>query len=203
MDQQWSSPEGSPMMSPPSSGEPMAEERATKWPTVIGIIGIILASLGLICTCPGFFSLQLQRWGNDMAAQSGQANPVGEAQLKAAEQFHIFTLGLLAVGLFVTLWLLIGSISLLRRRRAARTHMIGWAMASLLTMALNVALQIVLFQSASAELTRMGEGHLAAQLWIGVVIGAVFGILFGVALQTFVLIWFSRRKIVEEVATWR
>jgi hypothetical protein len=37
----------------------------------------------------------------------------------------------------------------------------------------------------------------------GVVIGAVFGILFGVALQTFVLIWFSRRKIVEEVATWR
>lgn len=202
MDQQWKPSSDMPVMSPPAGGIPI-DEPQRKWPTVIGVIGIILSSLGLLCTCPGFFALQLQRWGNSMAAQSGQANPVGEAQLKAAEQFHIFTLALLTIGLFVTIWLLVGSIALLKRRRKARTHMIGWAMASLLLMALNVALQILLFQSAMAELQRTGDAHLANQLWVGVAIGGCFGILFGVALQAFVLIWFSRRKIIEEVAQWR
>jgi len=189
-------------MTPPTSGEMLIEERPTKWPTVIGVIGIVLASLGLLCGCVGYFQLPLQRWGAKMQEQSGQPIVLTEVQIKVAEQFHIATLVLLTIGMLLTLWLLIGSIKLVRRRRSARPNLIGWAMASILMLALNLGLQYLMFQAPVDELTRRGETQFVNQLWIGVAIGGCFGIAFGLALQVFTLIWFSRAKIKAEVEQW-
>ena len=179
-----------------------AEEPLTKWPKVIGIIGIVLASLGLVCGCAGYFAVPLQRWGMQMQAQSGQSNPVAEAQVKIAGQFMVVTNVLLTLGMVLTIWLLVSSISLLRRRRKSRVMLIAWAMLSILSLAINIALQILMFQATFAELARLGESQRAAELWIGVAIGGFFAIVFGLALQVFVLIWFSRKKIVAEVSQW-
>jgi hypothetical protein len=76
-------------------------------------------------------------------------------------------------------------------------------MVSILETTLHMALQYVKSQAIAAELAQVGESQLAAGLWIGLAIGGCFGLALGLAPQVFTLIWFSRRKIVEEVATWR
>lgn len=197
MDQQWNSPSDMPAMSPPSEGG-LTEEKPTKWPTVVGVIGIILASLGLMCSCAGFFEVPLQRWGAQF-----QTNALTDAQIKIGEQFQLVMIILLTIGVGVTLWLLVGCIKLVRRRRSARAHLIGWAMVSILETTLHTAVQYVKGQAIAAELAQVGESQLAAQMWIGFAIGGCIGIAFGLGPQVFTLIWFSRKKIVEEVAQWR
>jgi hypothetical protein len=188
-------------MTPPTSGEMDIDPPRTKWPTVIGVIGIVLSCLGLLCGIAGYFQLPMQRWGAKMQEGTPGAT-LAEIQVKVAEQFHLLTLALLTFGMILTVWLLVGSIKLTRRRRTARFHLLGWAMASILSLALNVALQYLMFQATVTELTNAGESQFIDQLWIGVAIGGCFGILFGLALQTFTLIWFSRQKVKDEVAQW-
>jgi hypothetical protein len=191
-------------MAPPTHGEFVdMDSPATKWPTVIGVIGIVLGALGVVCGCAGLFSVPLQRWGVEMQSQAGQSNPVAEAQLAAAEQFQIGTIVLVALGTILTVFLLWGSISLVRRQRSSRTTLMGWAMASLFVMMLNIALQILIYRAASDSLVQGGDSDRMAELWLGAGFGACFGLVFGLALQAFVLIWFSRKKIIAEVAEWR
>lgn len=188
---------------PPIEQGPLdTDERLTKWPKVIGIIGIILSSLGLTCGCMGYFALPLQRWGLQMSTQGGQSNPMAEAQVRVGEQFHLLTNVLLTFGMLMTVVLLVGSIFLLQRRRKARPMLIAWAAIGMLLFACNMALQILIFKATAAELVRMGEGQHTKELWIGAAIGGFFGVLFGISLQLFVLIWFSRNRIVEEIQQW-
>jgi hypothetical protein len=186
---------------PPTMADPL-EPPPTKWPKVIGIICTVLASLGLLCGSAGYFAIPMQRWGVDMQKRSGQSNVVAEAQLHAAEQYQVVTNVLLTLGMFLTIWLLIGSISLLRRRRSARMKLCSWAAISILLFGLNMALQVIMFQASSAELTQIGEGRRAGELWISIGIGGCIGIVFGLALQVFLLMWFSRKRIVAEVSQW-
>jgi len=181
----------------------VAEPPASKWPTVIGVIGIVLGSLGLLCGCLGYFQVPMQRWGANMAKQAGQADPMMEAQVKVAEQYQIFTLALLTVGMILGVWMLWGTIQLVRRRRSARGTLLGWAMASTLFLAINIAYQSVLFRATLAELTQANAGHRVGELWLGAVIGGIFAVVFGLVFQIFTLIWFSRRKIKEEISLWR
>lgn len=189
-------------MAPPVESS-FIDETPSKWPTVIGVISIVLASLGLLCGCAGYFQVPLQRWGLKMQSQSGQPDPLAEAQIKIAEQYQMLTIILLTIGMVITLWLLVASIALVRRRRSARGQMIGWAVASILMLAINVVFQVLMFQATADELRQMGEAQSIGRLWIGVAITAFFVLVFGLALQLFVLIWFSRRKVREEMASWR
>ena len=202
MDQDWKSSDVPPVILSGGEGD-LPEAPLSKWPTVIGIIGIVLASLGLFCGCVGYFQIPLQKWGARMAAQSGMSDPMMEAQIKVAEQFQIIMLILLTIGMILTIWLLAGSIKLVRRRASARNHLIGWAMASLFVLAINIALQVLMFQATVNELTQAGASDRVPELWFGAMVGGFFMIIFGLAFQTFILIWFSRSKIKAEMQGWR
>lgn len=201
LDQPMNGGESGSMTPPLLQGE--LEQQPSKWPTVIGVIGVILASLGLLCGCAAYFAVPMQKWGLEAQRNAGQPVALAEAQVKAAEQFQIPTMVLLSLGLIGSIWLLVGSISLLRRTRKARTQLIGWAVFSILLMAINIALQILIFQATVDELNARGESQMVGQLWIGVIIGGCMGFLFGLALQVFVLVWFSRNKIRDEMLQWR
>jgi len=202
MDQQWDSPDNSSMMTPPVEGGAL-EEKPTKWPTVIGVIGIVLSSLGLICGCTGYFTVPLQRMVAGMQPPNAPTSVLSEVQLQIAEQYQIIMIILTTISLGMSLWLLLGSIALVRRRRSARTTLMAWAVVSILNFALNICTQILIFQATAAELQQRGEGRFVNQLWVGAAIGGCLGILFGIALQVFTLTWFSRSKIKTETAQWR
>ena len=188
---------------PPTSGIPELEVPASRWPTVIGVVCIILASIGLMCSCVGYFNVPLQRMGVEWAAKSGQADAVAEAQLRAAERFNIFFIAVLTVGVGLTIWLLVAAIALLRRRRSSRVQLIAYAMTSLFMLSLDIALQILTFQAAAAELNQLDQGQRVGEIWVSHVVQGFFIVLFGVAFQVFLLVWFSRARIKDEVATWR
>jgi protein-S-isoprenylcysteine O-methyltransferase Ste14 len=199
MGEQWNEPN---MMTPPTEGGGLLEERRTTWPTVVGVFGVIWASLGLLCSCFGFFAVPFQRWGVEMQAKAGQPTAVAEAQLHVAEQFQVVMIGLIAIGMIFAFILLLGSIALLRRRRSARKKMMIWAMASLLLLALNIAMQVMMFQATVAELNRVGEQNQVGQLWLSAIITGAFAFVFGLGPTLFVLIWFSRQRIKGEVEQW-
>ena len=198
MPEQWNEPN---LMSPPVEGGPL-EEKPTTWPTVLGVLGIIWASLGLFCGCVGLFQVPLQRWGAEMQASAGQSNALAEAQLRVAEQFQVVMWGLIGVGFVFAIILLMGSINLIRRRRKAKSLLMTWAMASLLMLALNVALQVMMYQATAAELNKAGDQSQIGQLWISAIIGGVMAIFFGLLPPVFLLIWFARERIKREVDQW-
>jgi len=191
-----------PDVPPIEQGLLSVDEPQTKWPTVIGVSGIVLSSLGLICGCVGYFAVPLQRWGVNAQKQAGQSNPVAEAQLKIAEQFQVFTIILMTIGMLLTAWMLVGCIRLVRRRRSSRNTLIAWAMASIFMLAVNIAYQILMFRMTFEELANANEGKHVTEVWVGAVIGGCFAVVFGLAFQVFTLIWFSRQKIKTEVARW-
>jgi hypothetical protein len=194
---------GEPVNSAPPVEAGQIEPPQTKWPTVIGVIGIVFSSLGLFCSCAGFLAVPLQRMGVEMQRSAGRADPFAEAQLAVAGQFQIPMIVLIVIGLIPAIWLLCASIMLVRRQQRARVHFIGWALVSLLMLALNIGLQILMAQAMLVELEKAGESQLAGRLWLTLGIQAILTLLFGLATQGFVLLWFSRRKIKQEVAQWR
>ena len=194
---------GEPVNSAPPVEAGPIEPPQTKWPTVIGVIGIVFSSLGLFCSCAGFLAVPLQRMSVEMQRSAGRADAFAEAQLAVAEQFQIPMIVLIVIGLIPTIWLLCASIMLVRRQQRARVHFIGWALVSLLMLALNIGLQILMAQAMLVELEKAGESQLAGRLWLTLGIQAILTLLFGLATQGFVLLWFSRRKIKQEVAQWR
>ena len=94
------------MMSPPdgnsmSQGQPVSAGPRSSWPTVLGVIGIIWASFGILCNLGGLGNVGYVSWA-------------------------YFIVSLL-VGFAMCLWLLFGSISLLRRKPSSRSTLVSWS----------------------------------------------------------------------------
>ncbi len=89
-------------MAPPSGGDSNEQPVArSAMPTVLGVIGIIWASFGLLCNFTNFGNAQYVAWS-----------------------FIIVTF---VLTLLLSLWLLLGSINLLRRKRSGRSQLMSWA----------------------------------------------------------------------------
>jgi len=89
-------------MTPPSGGDSVAQPAArSAIPTVLGVIGIIWASFGLLCNFTIFGNAQYVAWA--------------------------FIIVSFVLTLLLSLWLLLGSINLLRRKRSGRSQLMSWA----------------------------------------------------------------------------
>jgi hypothetical protein len=122
-------------MTPPSADQAMPPRAAgSQTPTVLGVIGIIWAVISLLCTL-NFF---------------------GDAQIQA----KVYSTVSAVLGLLLGLWLLLGSINLLRRKRSARSLLVSW---SIIKIVVTIALLVwglvyadqmtdMIVQQAQAEL---------------------------------------------------
>jgi preprotein translocase subunit SecG len=113
-----------PNMSEASMGEPPVKKRSS-WPTVLGIIGCILASLGILSSTCSFFIPAL------LKSVSEQMPPEQQAQMMSEMPTGAFLYATIFVSLILSLLLLIGSIKLLKRKETCRTVLNGYAVASI------------------------------------------------------------------------
>lgn len=162
----------------------------SKWPTAVGVISIIYAGLILLSTSINTVQQFWQAASNrDMMA----ALPSWYGAYQAATTILRMALGVL---------LLVGGILLLRRRPASRGLHLAWAWGAAALTVLGFAIALWMMPVVEREVQRAmppGAGPMATgAVWIGVIGGFVIGLVYPI----FVLAWFHRGRIRQEVALW-
>jgi hypothetical protein len=111
------------------------------------------------------------------------------------------------IGMVVGIILLVASIMLLTRRRKATSLIKIWAIANVLVTILNLAvglpIQMAFMEAFQNSVGGPSQGMPAGIQSTVVVIGVVLGLAIGLAPSVFILIWFSRTRIKDEVAEWQ
>jgi hypothetical protein len=156
----------------------------TKWPLVVGIISLVFAGLALICTPAGLVSQQVMPQAQKMM----QNLPAW---------MHIYQIAATVIGMGEGVLLLIAGVMLLRRSAPTRVlHMIFAVIRIVITIVgTPIALMIMSGIQAPPQAERM--------MYISGGIGVLIGLPLALAYPVFLLIWFMRRKIRDEVESWR
>lgn len=170
---------------------------------------IVMASLGLLSNvCGGVASALMPQIMGSLPADAND-DPMMKAQLEIAQRFMPFQLANAAILLALGVLLLIAGINMVRRRRAAAKVSRIWAIARIVwaipaavaTHYITVESLKIMEQAAADSGQPMPAGMMGFMQMLGP-ISAVFNLVLWCALPVFVLIWFSRQKIKDEVATW-
>ncbi|MEX2218940.1 MAG: hypothetical protein WD749_09290 [Phycisphaerales bacterium] len=193
-------------MAPPiDSAMPPPPSGPTTWPMVIGIIAIVLGSLGLLSSCAGIAGPLFVKFAAAMAEEGG-AKESEMVALRGIEQY----MGLLILdsilGLVAAALLLVAGIGLLKRTAWSPRAMVIWAIGKI---PLVVFATVVGYLVNQAQFEAMANDPqqktpVPAGLMEAIAAGsAVFTFIFGIALPIFVLVWFTRAKVRAETAGWR
>lgn len=149
--------------------------RRTAWPIVLGLVALVSGVLSMPVIL------------RDMAAATGSdASPqvAGIANMRAIN---------LAIRMGLAIWLAWGSIDLLRRRRTAKKSLQGWAGVRVFLLCVTVIQLVATWFGAVRQTQATTADTLAAR---------AFAIWMAAVLPIFVLVWFGREKIRQEVANW-
>lgn len=197
-----SAPAGATPIPPsaPSSG-------GTKWPKVIGIIGLIIGILG-VCSAPmqflGYAGSKLQL--NDIPGAGSVQDEIGTY----LSSFFRFTILSSVVSLLLAGALILGSVFLLKRRRKSVPLLQVWAVVSGIV---AIVMSIFTYRFTKQQMTimfrgmeeDMGASEAQVSSAIGEVVSALAafgGLIWALALPVFLLIWFARAKIRTETQEW-
>ncbi len=197
MENDESRPAQPPAMTPPSEMGDLVPQRS-RWPTAIGVTGIVLASLGLVGACCGLISPFLTDFFMGMAADSGNMPQDQIDAMSASQPPAAWIIPASLVGLALSTLLLVGSIGLARRRGGGIALCKAWAWINIPWTVISLVATAYFQLRVPAVAQPMGEGF----KYFGLAIGACFGLTFGIGLPLFLLLWFSRAKIKDEVAGW-
>lgn len=168
-----------PEQSPPYEAAQDLPPQQPVWPKVIGIISIVLASLGLICTPISLF----------VSMRGANAE---EALKFFPDWWLAYTTVSCVVGVLQAILLLAAGIVVLLKRPAGRVlHLVYAVIAIVLGIASSAF-------GAASILT----GDMPAPIKIGTAVGIFIGVLVGMIYPVFLLIWFLRPKIRDQVAAW-
>lgn len=202
-----------PSMSPPSMTPPQyggdIPTQPSSWPTVLGVLLIVLASLGLMSNvCGGIAAVFMPALMSQMGS-TGQDDAVIKAQMDMASKYMAFNLANASILIVLGVILLIGGIGLLRRRRSAAGKVKLWAIgrmiwslpAAYMTYLITADTLKVMQQAAADNNQPMPAGVTVLFDALGP-ISAVVNLFMWCAVPVFVLIWFMRRRIKNEVAAW-
>jgi hypothetical protein len=184
-------------MAPPT--EPGEIERPrTQWPMVVGVISIVLGSLGVLgglCGTIGqLFMGTLMSMAEDPEAQK-------MAGAMAAATPYQATSGVMM--LIAAALLLASGIGLVRRRRWGVKLSVVWAVVRIVFAVAQAVLAYLAHEAMMRELAKDPSIPLPpGMMWMGGLMGAAIGLVWGVAYPAFVLIWLNRRAVKEETAEW-
>jgi hypothetical protein len=182
---------------PPVQSLEVPEQRST-WPTAFAVVGIILASLGLLGSCCGVLSpLVWPRyiaWLESMEQMPQEQIEMARNQMPPA----LWIVPASLVGLALALILLIGAIKLIRRQAEGVGLCKFWAWFTIPWSLLGFVVQLLLQTRAAADAAPMG----AAGQYIGLAFGGCWVLLIGVGWPLFMLYWFMREPVKAEIAAW-
>jgi len=194
-------PQGQPPPTPPLPPQPpfygqpyyYAPQQESSWPKVVGVISIVLAGLGLTGRLVGAFGnaiasrLRTMRWG-------GAMQPANLPDWWATWQIAGVLLGVLLQGL-----LLIAGVLLLKRQAAARALHLAYAPLAIVLAVAGMAITYPVMRSAF-EQTGLQQMPAIGPAIVASVIG---GMIFSLAYPVFLLVWFLRGRIADEVRSWK
>lgn len=173
------------MTQTPFAPQPMpSQQPRAGWPMPVGIISIVLAGLGLMCTP---ISLA-QTWAGPGRSQVMQYFPPWYFSYAVISSF---------VGIGQCVLLLVGGIFLLSRRPAAAILHLLYAVLGLLGALLGVflMLSLVIPYVEAAGAPAVVQTTMTLSLAVGLTVGMAYPI--------FLLVWFSRPKIRQQIRQWR
>ncbi len=179
-------------------------ESRPAWPTVIGIIAVVLGGLGVVGGLWGTIGPLLA------GLLSPQVAPTERPTFEVTQQWRAWTIPLSLLSSMVAAGLVLAGITLLRRRAQARQMCLIWAAAKLALVIASTAIyyriarqivELTAEQAAHAPRIASVAGRQFAEL--EATVGLSFGVAWGVALPIFLLIWFTRDHTREEVARWK
>lgn len=185
-----------------------AEEIVSTWPTVIGVISIIVAISGMLC------QLTINGWmfvSESIPEQfrGGMTFPPVMKLMGAAQCVVLLGLGVL---------LLMGAVALLRRRRVGVKRLKAWAISRLVMIVIGVVLSLL---TAPAQIQMQKEAlewqreffkeHQVKQevpnltdreIWFRILIGlGIFTVLTS-AYPVFLGFYLSRPSVISEIQNW-
>lgn len=173
-------------------------ETPSKWPTVIGTISIILGALGLVCYGCGTLNTAGSSSFSSMLPEDQRPPPVPAAQLAVQ-------ITQMCVTWLLSAWLLAAGIGLVKRRRWARPHHLGWAVAKIVVAVVGTAISFIFIQDSVRQIndamSQQGPPPFTVTEELVTVVMIAVMIWF-LIYPIFLLLWFSRRKIKAEVAAW-
>lgn len=183
------------MSSPPTEGEFVSGERSS-WPTVVGVFGIIVSAFGYLGGCCGIASPFIMPWYvGVLENQNAPAEQID--QIRNSIPPMGVAVGTSIVGIALATFLLYGAIQLIKRRSKSRGLLLIWSSIQVCWAIIGVAIQFAITPTPQAQ-----QGVTAAQQQMFQFLGMGCGLILGLALPVFLLIWLSRARIREEVASW-
>ena len=175
-----------PQITPPSQTPPPQQAPSrSSWPTAIGVISIVLGSLGLICT--------------PLSALVSRFSPqIEQVQGNSPDWYMTYSTASLPVGIALAVLLLVAGICLLKRIHASRALHLTYAGANIAWAVIGSIMVITVLFPSFLE----GDMPNKAAVIGGMVGGAIVGMAFGMVWPIFLLVWFRRRKIRQQVQGW-
>jgi len=188
----------SPGLSPPlERGDWGPPAEPTSWPTVFGVIGIIMSCIGLL---GGICGVGMAIWWPkyvDWVASMG--TPQDQIDLMNASRPPMaWTAGSSVLSVCLVLVLLTGSIRLLKRRPSGVKRLLIWAWINIPWTVVGVLVGIMI--QPQIPQTTQTQNPISPEM--GAMIGMSCGPIFGLTLPIIMILWFSRAKIKEEIGTW-
>lgn len=184
-------------------------EPASRWPTVIGVISMVYAVLGLLCSVGYAISTFMMEALMRMGGLEVTAPPVIKV-VGLVTSAAMFLLGVLMV---------FGAAGLLRRTRRGVVLLKRWVLLRVMLLAASAVLGVLL-APASVQMQKSIEESQIRQLeeagqsgvmkpktdqehWRQLMIQSAVMLAVTAVYPVFLGVFLSRRKISEEVATWR
>lgn len=201
--QQYQDPHSSPpvRMAPPSDYHDIsAGQVISSWPKVIGIIAIVFGALGAVNGVMGFM-------GQFVAEKVIDIVPTGQREaFEATKDLRIWVFLDYLVRLALGVVLIVGGSKLVGRKPGSARILRAWSWLKILASVYSVAIawqaiptQIAVMQQ---DPNMQSSGLSTAMLEFILKLGFVAFLLWCIALPVFLLIWFARRTIKDEIRGW-
>jgi hypothetical protein len=190
-------------MQPPTVPGPIvAVERDPIWHTVLGIFAIVFGAGGVLQGLWGMLTPVLMSFFEDFVPED-QHNPIA-----FMDEMGVFMVAISSIIFLLAVLLLVAGIFLVRRSRIAVPLCVLWAALKMCAVVANTVftyfMQQAQFDAMANDPNMQQAPAVMGGIMQGVAIGtAVLTLLWGWAMPVFVLIWFRRRKIREQIAGWR
>ena len=176
---------------PTQAPSPILAVPPPNWPTVIGVIAIVWAAIGILGSVCGFVISAFMPAFNQIAPD---APPTFEMTPLTAIMY--------VLGLAMAAVLMAVGVGLMKRRPWSVRLGRFWAVANIVVVLFSV---LVAYGNQKSQMEAMSDGGppMPTGFMEGVAIGSVScGLIFGWALPVFLLVWFARQKIKDHVAAW-
>jgi hypothetical protein len=182
-----------PAVMPPYMMQP--PPRRSGWPVAVGVVSIILSSMGLLCYGCGSFSTLV--------------NPLLPPDLQTAAVtggYLVYSVVSYCGSFVLSVWLLISGIGLCGRRGWSGPASLAWAVAKIAFVLMELIVGFAFLPDMVNEMNEMFEETEGPALRVNETVVAIVSVVLSVIAlvwPVFLAIWFGRTNIRHEVETWR